>query len=417
MLPTTILCLGLSYQTAPVALRERLSCTLPQIQPLLAHCTAVQELVIISTCNRIELYAAALPAPACPRAELIAILAEVSGLAPAEFVPHTYSYADGDAIHHLLRVSAGLESLVLGEPQILGQVTDAHMTAVAAHTTGPILDALCKSAIRTGKRARTETAISSNPASISSVSIALAQQLLGNLAERHILVIGAGEMGRAAIKSLRSRGLRHISVANRTISRATALTAGFSGTGYGLNALPQAIAAADVVITAVSSPTPIITPTTIAPREQPLDIVDIAMPRNVDTAVAHLPHIHLYDVDDLQATLDESLAARQAEVPHILEIIEQETAVLYGQLRELSIKPLIVDMRRKAELIREAELERTLRHLGELDPQTLAHIQHFSRSLVNKLLHEPTLRLKQKAVDDEAVAYATTVRELFGLLE
>lgn len=417
MLPTTILCLGLSYQTAPVALRERLSCTLPQIQPLLAHCTAVQELVIISTCNRIELYAAALPAPACPRAELIAILAEVSGLAPAEFVPHTYSYADGDAIHHLLRVSAGLESLVLGEPQILGQVTDAHMTAVAAHTTGPILDALCKSAIRTGKRARTETAISSNPASISSVSIALAQQLLGNLAERHILVIGAGEMGRAAIKSLRSRGLRHISVANRTISRATALTAGFSGTGYGLNALPQAIAAADVVITAVSSPTPIITPTTIAPREQPLVIVDIAMPRNVDTAVAHLPHIHLYDVDDLQATLDESLAARQAEVPHILEIIEQETAVLYGQLRELSIKPLIVDMRRKAELIREAELERTLRHLGELDPQTLAHIQHFSRSLVNKLLHEPTLRLKQKAVDDEAVAYATTVRELFGLLE
>jgi glutamyl-tRNA reductase len=148
-----------------------------------------------------------------------------------------------------------------------------------------------------------------------------------------------------------------------------------------------------------------------------LVIVDIAVPRNVDTAVANLPGVHLFDVDDLQATLDESLAARQAEVPCVEAIILQEKDNFNTQLRELTVKPLIVDMRRKADQIREAELERTLRHLGELDPQTLAHIQHFSRSLVNKLLHEPTLRLKEKASEDQADDYAATVRDLFGLVD
>jgi glutamyl-tRNA reductase len=288
---------------------------------------------------------------------------------------------------------------------------------VAAGTAHSVLDVLFKAAIRTGKRVRSETAISSNPASVSSVAIALAQQVLGDLRQRQLLIVGAGEMGRLAVKSLQKRAMQQVSVANRSLANAETAVAQFNGRAYGLDELPQAIAAADVVITAVQSAIPLIDTQTIIRRERPLVIVDIAVPRNVTTAVAKLPYVTLFDVDDLQTMLDESLAARQAELPRVQAIIAAETKRLNGQLRELSIRPLLVDMRRKAEQIRESELERTLRHLGEIDPQTLAHIQHFSRSLVNKLLHEPTLRLKEKANRNEAADYMATLRDLFGLVE
>lgn len=409
-MPTT-LCLAVSHHTAPVALRERLGCTLMEVvrqRPSEAVC----ELVLLSTCNRIELYgvveAEMLPA----KAVLLNLLAQTCGLDVAQFGEYVTVYAEDAVGNHLLRVAAGLDSLVLGEAQILGQVTDAYVTAVSQGTTGPILDALFKAAIRTGKRTRTETAISSNPASISSVAIALAQRTLGDFQNRPTLVVGAGEMARLAVKSLRHRGLSRIAVANRTVARAAALVSEWHGRFYDLTQLPQAMAEADVVITAVSSEMPIIDATTIGERERPLIVVDLAVPRNVDTAVAKLPQVRLFDVDDLQATLDESLAARQAEVPAVEAIIAEEKANLQDQLRQLTIKPLIVDMRRKAEEIRQIELERTLRHLGDVDPQTLTHIQHLSRSLVNKLLHEPTARLRQKATDE---VYTMTVRDLFGL--
>jgi glutamyl-tRNA reductase len=236
--------------------------------------------------------------------------------------------------------------------------------------------------------------------------------MLGDLSNRRTLVVGAGEMGRLAVKALRIRGLSQIAVANRTVARAEALVAEWGGRYYSLAQLQQAISEADVVITAVASDKLIIDETTIGARQRPLIVVDLAVPRNVATAVCHLPNVQLFDVDDLQATLDESLAARQAEVPAVEAIIAEEKANLQDQLRQLNIKPLIIDMRRKAEEIRQTELERTLRHLGEVDAQTLTHIQHLSRSLVNKLLHEPTARLRQKASDEE---YTMTVRDLFGL--
>ncbi len=408
-----ILCLGLNHESAPVALRERLHCSLAT---LAAHRpTAVTELVLLSTCNRIELYAVA-PESASANT-LVQWLADVQQVVPADFADYVYFLTGDTAVNHLLRVACGLDSLVLGEPQILGQVTDAYRAAVAHHTIGPVLDGLFKTAIRTGKRARAETAISSNPASVSSVAIALAQQATDNLAKRAILVVGAGEMGQLALKALRNRRLSNVSVANRTKSRAETAVAPFTGQAYGLDDLPQAIQLADVVITAVHSPHPFIDIMTILPRERPLVIVDIAMPRNVDTAVATLPHVRLYSLDDLQATLDESLAARQAEIPPVEHIIAAETEQLTMHYAELAVKPLILEMRRKAEQIRETELERALRHLGEVDEQTMVHLQRFSHSLVNKLLHEPTLRLKEKAGHEQAGEYATAVRELFGLPE
>lgn len=410
-----ILCLGLNHQTAPVALRERLSCSLATLAGHMP--TAVTELALISTCNRIELYAIIQPGETAAAAPLLNLLAQTQQLDPTELEDYVYFLAGDTAVHHLLRVASGLDSLVLGEPQILGQVTDAYMTAVSQHTIGPILDALFKTAIRAGKRARTETAISSNPASVSSVAIALAQQALGGLSHRAMLVVGVGEMGQLALKALRARGLTQVSVANRTKSRAETAVAPFAGHAYSLDELPQAIQAADVVITAIHSPQPIIDITTIGERERPLVIVDIAVPRNVDTAVATLPHVRLYSLDDLQATLDDSLTARTAEIPQVERIIAAETEQLSTHYVELTVKPLILEMRRKAEQIRETELERALRHLGEVDEQTMAHLQRFSHSLVNKLLHEPTLRLKEKAGHQQAGEYATAVRELFGLPE
>lgn len=410
-----ILCLGLNHQTAPVALRERLHCSLAALAG--QRPSAITELVLLSTCNRIELYAVLPAGETDSSMPLLHLLAQTQQLAPAEFQDYVYFLTGETAVNHLLRVASGLDSLVLGEPQILGQVTEAYMTAVSQHTIGPVLDALFKAAIRAGKRARAESAISSNPASVSSVAIALARQALGGLTNRAILVVGVGEMGQLALKALRARGLTRVSVANRTKGRAETAVAPFNGRAYSLDELPQAIQAADVVITAVHSPQPIVDITTILERERPLVIVDIAVPRNVDTAVAARPHVQLFNLDHLQAALDESLAARQTQIPLVEEIITVEMDQLAAHYGELAVKPLILEMRRKAEQIRETELERALRHLGEVDEQTMAHLQRFSHSLVNKLLHEPTLRLKEKAGHQQAGEYATAVRELFGLPE
>jgi glutamyl-tRNA reductase len=266
---------------------------------------AVCELVLLSTCNRIELYAVVDADVTQAKTVLLNLLAQTRGLDSAQFTDYVTVF-EGEAVSdHLLKVAAGLDSLVLGEPQILGQVTDAYMTAVAQGTTGSILDALFKAAIRTGKRTRTETAISSNPASVSSVAIALAQKMLGDLSNRRTLVVGAGEMGRLAVKALRIRGLSQIAVANRTVARAEALVAEWGGRFYSLAQLQQAISESDVVITAVASDKLIIDETTIGARQRPLIVVDLAVPRNVATAVCYLTNVQLFYVDDLQATLDE----------------------------------------------------------------------------------------------------------------
>ena len=421
---TQLSCLTLSHHTAPVELRERLHCSLADVDrlPLVAPAGPIRELAILSTCNRVELYAAIDADSAAARNLLIDLLVQIHGLAPETFT-HELLYYDGRAaVTHLFRVAAGLDSLVLGETQILGQVTDAYVSAVEAKVCGPMLSALFRAAIRTGKRARTETAISANPASISSVAITLAQNTIGNLSERRCLVIGLGEMGQLALKALRARGLSRIAVANRSRARAEAVAAAWGGPVYTLEQLPQALAEADVVISATAAPHVVVDGATVAAamaqrHRRDLVLIDLAVPRDVDPAVRTLPGVYLFDLDELQGYLDDSLAARQQQIPRVEVIIAQEADAFEAELHALMMRPLIVDLRQRAEAIRRRELQRTLRHLGDLDPQTLAHIQRLSRSLVNKLLHEPTIRLKEKANDDQAAAYAAAVRDLFGLSE
>lgn len=410
-----IFCLGISHQTAPVSLREKLACRLDDLVIALPEDAPIRELVLLSTCNRIEIYAEMPEDSPLPKKFLVNLLSQASLLHPDEFEDQVFTYVDEQAVDHLLRVVSGLNSMVLGEPQILGQVTKAHMTAVSQKTSGPILNALFKTAIRTGKRVHTETTISNNPASISSVAIALAQKTLDNLSNQNILVIGAGEMGRLAVKALRNRGFTNIAVANRTVSRAENIVAELNGKAFGLEALPQAIAEADLVIAAARTDSPVIDAAMIPERKRPLVLVDIAVPRNIDCDVNDVPLVQLFDVDDLKNTLDDSLAAREAEIPRVEAIISEEMGNLRADLRQQTIKPLIVGMRQKAEAIRQAEMEKTLRYLGDIDPQAMEHIQHFSRSLINKLLHEPTVRLRQAALEDEADEYVGAVRDLFGL--
>lgn len=425
-----IVCLGLSHRTAPLEVRERLRCSLIDLGKLLpmldegivsdvGRFAAISEAVILSTCNRMELYAVVEPFEE-PRQLLVDLLANIHSADLQAMGEQVYLYEGETAVSHLLQVTAGLDSLVLGEPQILGQVTDAYMAAVQAHTIGPMLDALFTAAIRSGKRVRTETAIGSNPASISSVAIALVKQIAGDLDDRQFLIIGSGEMARLALKALRARGLTRISVANRTRARAQTLAAESGSRVYGLDELPQALAAADVVISATGSPAPVLSSQTVAEVmkmrvERPLILIDIAVPRDIDPAARDIPGVHLFDVDDLQATLDESLDARKAEIPQVELILAGEQACLQLELRTLTVQPLIADLHQKAEAIRQRELERTLRHLGDVDAQTLDQLQHLTRSLVTKLLHEPTQQLRTQAANGTAVDYASTVRQLFGL--
>lgn len=419
-----ISCLGLSHHTAPVELRERLHCSLADVNRLPAGALAdpVQELAILSTCNRVELYAAINADSAVARGVLIGLLAQIHGVAPDSFSRQLYFYDGRTAATHLFRVATSLDSLVLGETQILGQVSDAYMSAVEAKVSGPVLSALFRAAIRAGKRARSETRISENPASISSVAVTLAQNRAGDLSERRCLVVGLGEMGQLALKGLRARGLSRIGVANRTRARAEAVAAAWGGPVYDLEQLPQALAEADVVVSATAAPRVVIDGAMVAAAmarrsRRDLVLIDLAVPRDVDPAVRSVPGVHLFDLDELQGHLDESLAAREEQIPRVEAIIDQEVDAFEAELQALRVRPLIVDLRQRAEAIRQRELGRTLRHLGDVDPQTLAHIQQLSRSLVNKLLHEPTIRLKEKANDGQAAAYAAAVRELFDLPE
>jgi len=422
---TKIALIGLSYRTAPISIREQFSCTitdLPTVDLALDdRFESVREMVRLSTCNRVELYAALDDTPFTEQM-MMDLLAAVTGADTAVFTQNLYFHTGADAANHLFHVAAGLDSLVLGEPQIQGQVSSAYTSATEAKTIGPVLDELFRAAIRVGKRARSETNISHNPMTTSSMAIAQAQRILGDLQSKQHLVIGLGEMGQLALKQLHNRSVTHIAVANRTRARAESAGAKYNAEIYNLDEVSTALANMDVVISATSAAHTIITKEMVAKVMakrpfRPLILLDIAVPRDIDPTIADIPGVHLFDADQLQGDLDKALAARQQEIPQVEQIITAEIETLATQLRQLSVKPVIVTLREKAEDIRQQEVERTLRHLGDIDPQTLKHINHLSRSLINKLLHEPTRRLKTEAGNDNAAVYAAAISELFGLVE
>ncbi|HLE99541.1 MAG TPA: glutamyl-tRNA reductase [Gaiellaceae bacterium] len=411
-----LVCLGLSHRTAPVELRERIGALGLGAE----QCPAVVEQAVLQTCYRVELYAWLVSGVDDARDELLRALVGAHGVDRDLLIDHLYVHAGEDVARHLSRVASGLDSLVLGEAEILGQVGDAFEAGKAAGTVGPALSLLFRTAISSGRRARAETAIGANPATASSMALALAEGALGSLREKRALVVGAGRIGLQTLKAFSGRGIAQTAVANRTRERAVEVADRFGATVYGLEELEVALAWADVAVTATGSEAPVLGADTVAAamscREQrPLVLVDLAVPADVERAAGMVSGVSLFDVDDLRAGLDGAMTSRLREVPNVEAIVEDEVATFRRRYQALEVEPLLSALRRQAEMIREQELDRTLRDLGDVDPATAERIEHLSRTLVKKLLHEPTVRLRERAGAGDADDVADAVRELFGL--
>lgn len=418
-----IISLGLNHTSAPIHLRERLAFSEEQISASLSrlscgHITlSLSELVILSTCNRIEMYAAS---NTLAFAELEAFLLEVRGVSAHELHPHLYRLKDLEAVRHLFDVAAGLDSLVIGEPQILGQVTRALELARGQDAAGPTLNRLFQAAIHAGKRARTETAISRNPVSVSSLAASLSEHTVSNISDSRILILGAGEMAELAVEALRKRGANHITVVNRTLERAHALAQRWNAKCTTFENLGSALTSADIVISSTGAPHIIVTGEIIhqvmqVRANRPLVLIDIAVPRDIDPDVADIPHVRLFDIDSLNAQLEDSLTRRMDEVPLVKAILEEELFEFEEYLQSLEMLPIIANIRQQAEMIRAAELEKTLRRLPDLTDAERERIEALTRSLVKKLLDSPTRRLRAESTCPHAPEYATVARTLFGL--
>lgn len=415
-------CLGLNHTTAPISIREKLSFNDDQTRAALARLGcggmhAIAELIILSTCNRIELYAIS---SQYSSSALQSFFSETRGVDANELSAHLYHFIDSEAVGHLFKVAAGLDSLVLGEPQILGQVTDALELARGQNTAGPLLNRLFQSAIHVGKRARTETDISRNSASVSSLAASVAEKNIGDLKQAQVVVIGAGEMAERAVEAMRKRTVERIMVVNRTLERTRGLVERWGAEATTFESMDQVLCRADIVISSTDAPH-IILPAEMVRRamlsrpERPLVLLDIAVPRDIEPETANIPYVKLFDIDHLNTHLEQSLAERLTQVPEVEKIVREEMGEYLDFLRSLEMIPLIAEIQQHAEAIRRAELEKTLRRLPDLTEAERVRIEAMSIALVKKLLASPTSRLRAEAGCPHAPEYAAVARTLFGL--
>ncbi|MGB8981194.1 MAG: glutamyl-tRNA reductase [Anaerolineales bacterium] len=418
-----IISLGLNHRTAPVHLRERLVFSEEQIRASLARLTcghldsSLAEIVIVSTCNRIEVYAAS---NRLAFAELEAFLSEARAVPLEELQPYLYRFSDLESAGHLFHVAAGLDSLVIGEPQILGQITRSLELARGQNAAGPLMNRLFQAAIHAGKRARTETEISRNPASVSSLAASVAEKTLGHIKTASVMVLGAGEMAELTVEALRKRGVEKIRVMNRTLERAQELAQRWGAESATFESLQQAVSEADILISSTGAPHLIVEAKMVAEAmrlrpERALVLIDIAVPRDIDPDCTQVPHVKLFDIDGLNARLEDSLTHRLDEVPQVKEILRDELSEFESYLSSLEMLPIIADIHQQAEAIRAAELEKTLRRMPGLTDLERGRIEALTQSLVRKLLDTPTRRLRAESTCPHASEYATVARTLFGL--
>lgn len=418
-----ILSIGLNHTSAPVHLRERLACNEEQIRVSLSRLvcggikTALAELIIISTCNRIELYAAS---NQLAYSELEAFLSEARGVPLQELHPYLYRFQDLDAARHLFDVAAGLDSLVIGEPQILGQITRSLELARGQNAAGSTLNRLFQAAIHAGKRARTETAISRNPASVSSLAASVAEKTLGGIKTANVVVLGAGEMAELTVEALRKRGVEQIRVVNRTLERAQALAQRWGAEAATFESIQELLSQTDILISSTGAPHLVVSAQMVeeamrSRMERALVLIDIAVPRDIDPDAANIPHVRLFDIDGLNAQLEDSLTRRMDEVPRVRQILAEELLEFESYLKSLEMLPIIADIRQQAEAIRTAELEKTLRRMPDLTQAERERIEALTQALVKKLLDHPTRRLRAEAASHRGPEYASLARTLFNL--
>ena len=416
-----IVVVGMDHVSAPIAWRERLVCAPGDLPCLLKDALQdVQEYVLLSTCNRVEWYAAC--ADVCRGTiALQRRLSEICQTTPEEFEQWCYVHTDEDAIVHLFEVTCGLHSLVPGEPQIQGQVADALEKALAEGVAGPLTSALFRAALVTGKRARRETDISRHATSVSHVAVLLARHFFADLRQASVLLIGSGRMSELAARNLCDNGAQRLVIINRTRAHAIALAERFHCRHRPFDELLDALCEADVVISSTAALQAVITPALVRPvmelrAGRPLLLIDIALPRDIDPRVATIPGVHLYNLDDLHAWVHESIRLRMQEVDQVQAIIAQEIEAFRRWLRSLAVITTISDLRQQVDVLRQQEINRALRHLAAtLSERDLAYVQDAMNRLTNKVLHLPTIRLKEAAADGYGEVYAEAVRYLFDL--
>ena len=407
---------GVSHHRTPLELRERVSVDSEAATALARELAADCEAVVLSTCNRTEIYLAAASDVTLEQRASSALV----GLAHErgeELAPVIYRLADESAALHLFRVAAGLDSLVPGEGEILGQVRAAY----EAGSTGPLLDRLFRQALHAGRRARVETSIGESPSSVPAAAAALAQQVFGEMAGRSVLLVGAGKMSESTARNLVSRGALIGAIANRTLEHGEQLAGRFGARAVGLGDLAGEIGLADVVVSSTSARGLVLTREELgdalrARRGRPILFVDLAVPRDIDPALAAHDGSFVYDIDDLEAVVEASLAGRRAEASRAERIVAVEADRFQGWQASLAVVPAIASLRARAEEIRSAELAKAESRLGLADSERRI-VEAMTSQIVNKLLHLPTVRLKEAAAAADGVVYAEVVRHLFGLGE
>ncbi len=417
-----IVLIGMNHKTAPLEIRERLSLScgddishLSQIMDI----PEIKEGLYLATCNRVEVLANAADSDSAVK-RLRAFIFHHGNLSVEEMNKCLYLYLDHEAVRHLFRVASSIDSMVMGEPQILGQIKDAFRTAVDHNATGVILNKILHHAFRVAKRVRTETGIANNAVSVSFAAVELAKKIFGTLEGRNVLLIGAGEMSDLAAKHLVSRKVGKIFVANRTYARAVKMAEDFHGTPIEFDALPEKLHEVDIVITSTGAPGYVLTRPTVEGairrrKNRLLFFIDIAVPRDIDPAVGEIDNVYLYNIDDLQEIVDSNLKSRKKEAAKAEAIIDEEVAKYLEWYSALEVVPTIVSLREKMEGIIKGEIAKSSSWMENLTVDEKQNIEIMANSIINKVLHYPIVGLKEESKDNSALPYIAAIRRLFGL--
>jgi glutamyl-tRNA reductase len=413
---------GLSHKNAPVGLREQLAVEEDKLREVLLDLQSadvLREVVVLSTCNRVEVYGVA-EAPGEARAAAFRHLCRHRGVELGAVESLLYTHLEADAVHHAFRVAASLDSMMVGEPQILGQVKDAFALAQACETVGPHLHPLFSQAFSVAKRVRTETEIARHAVSVSFAAVELAKKIFDGLAGRAVLLVGAGKMSELAAKHLVEQGAFPVYVTNRTWARAQDLARALAGTAVPWDELATALASVDIVVTSTGAPEPVVTRAMVTRamqgrRGRSLFFIDIAVPRDVEPGVDVLDSVYRYDIDDLKQVVDANLRERAREAQRAEALVEREVGKFLTRQGDSEVIPTIVSLRGRLEEIRLGEVRKTLARLPDASPETRAAIEALSSAIVNKILHAPITKLRESSRAGAGRSWLDLVHELFGL--
>jgi glutamyl-tRNA reductase len=416
--------IGLNHETAPLEMRERLAFQEGKIEEALCQfrsLASLKENMILSTCNRVEICSAALETEKAS-ADLMSFLSQYHRIPLKDFEKNLYVFSGEEAVRHVFRVASSLDSMVKGEPQILGQIKDAYSTAAQSKACGLFLNKLLHRAFHVAKRVRTETRIGNSAVSVSFVAVELAKKIFGALEKKTVLLVGAGEMCELAARHLVSGGAEKVLVTNRTHERAVALAQEFNGESIPFDDISQGLRRADIVISSTGSPHHILTHEQVAKvlrdrKQKPIFFIDIAVPRDIDPSVNDIENAYLYNMDDLQQVVNQNIQDREQEAKKAEAIVEEEVAKFVHWYRTLDITPTIVALRKKFEEIRKKELEKTLSLHPDLSEKEKKSLEALTSAIINKILHQPLTLLKQGQENGAAEIYLDALQTLFGLAE